>query len=433
MLAQILHRFDQSRFFKNMAWLAGGTAAAQAVGMLSQPIISRLYLPADFGLLSFFLAILAVIQPLGTLTYSIAIPIAETDELASNLLRLCCLIALGIGGGLIAVLFVFGESISRRWAAPGQQHYLWLIPVFFVGTALYEALAAWALRHKYFSIIARTKMSQGLSGAGIKIVLGFLGIRPLGLLLGNVANNAAGCGSILLKLFKEEPNLFRRPSGAGVVFAAKRFSRFPMVRLWSRLLLAFYPKIPVFFIAARFGLDVVGYFGMALGMASLPLTLIGHAVSQVYFAEIARIGKTQPAAIRRTAVSIMKKMFMVGAIPTSVIVIAGPWLFGFVFGEPWREAGVYARIICIPVFFRFVASPIASCLDVLEKQSIQFLFTLWGVVAFLAILQLAKMFELSAMHTVAAYAAGFAAHGLLGIVIVLSILKKQMLSATGGA
>lgn len=429
MFTNLIHHFDRSRLFKSVAWIAGGTALAQAVSMISQPVISRLYVPADFGLLSFFLAVLAVIQPLGTLTYSIAIPIADSDNLALHLVRLCFGITLGMGLVLVAVLAAFGETICRHWAVPGQFIYFWLLPVFFVGAAAYEALSAWALRNKLFQVIARTKISQGISGAGIKIALGLLGIRPLGLLLGNIANNAAGCGSMLWKLLRAEPGFLRGISLAGAASAAGRFARFPLVRLWARLLLAIYPKIPVFFIAARFGLEVVGQFGMAVGMASLPMTLIGQAVSQVYFAEIAQIGRSQPAEIRRIAIAIMKKMFLVGMLPTAVIVATGPWLFSFVFGEPWREAGAYARLICIPVFFRFVASPIASCLDVLEKQSTQFLFTLWGVVAFWLILQTAQIMDLSALHTIAAYAAGLTAHAVLGIVIVLCVLKRQMRAA----
>ncbi len=81
--------------FRNMTMLASGTVAAKAIGVLTVPVITRLYLPEHFGVLAVFTAITALLVPFGTLRYSMAIPLPKQDGLATNLAVLCgmCLLA----------------------------------------------------------------------------------------------------------------------------------------------------------------------------------------------------------------------------------------------------------------------------------------------------------------------------------------------------
>ena len=52
------------------------------------------------------------------------------------------------------------------------------------------------------------------------------------------------------------------------------------------------------------------------------------------------------------------------------------YLFALIFGEPWRIAGEYAKII-IPFFFiQFVISTISSVDAIMEKQNIDLLFNI---------------------------------------------------------
>ena len=66
-------QLGQSKFVRNVAIVATGTAGAQAITMAFAPIITRIYGPEAFGLLGTFMAILAVLTPVAALTYPIAI------------------------------------------------------------------------------------------------------------------------------------------------------------------------------------------------------------------------------------------------------------------------------------------------------------------------------------------------------------------------
>src|SRR5690554_432400 len=78
-------RSAEASIFKNMAKLTAGTGLAKVIGVLSAPIITRIYLPEDFGVLSIFTSVIALIVPLGILRYSLALPLPKNDGLATNI------------------------------------------------------------------------------------------------------------------------------------------------------------------------------------------------------------------------------------------------------------------------------------------------------------------------------------------------------------
>jgi len=419
-----IERFSKSPFFKNVVLLAGGSAAAQAISLLTAPIITRLYTPADFGVLTVFAAVLGIIGQLSTLRYSVTIPLSEDEDLAYNVLKLCFLITLSLSFLFGAGVLLFGDYFATRFSDDPAAQYLWLLPVCLLGAGLYEALSSWAVRRKYFKVIAQTKLSQGLSSSGIKIGLGWLGIKPLGLLLGLLASQVAGTGSLLLKLLKEKPRFFSSISWIGIGYAAQKFSRFPLLQSWSRLLLSLGTQLPTIFMAAFYGVEVVGLFGLANGMVNMPMNLLGTSVSQVYYAEIAKYGKSRPDKIRKLSISIIKKMFFVGIIPMGAIMVAGPWMFSFVFGAEWYDAGVYARLFSITILARFVCSPVMHCFDVLEMQGIQLSFNIVRVLLIIITFLICRAFEWDTIVTVSIYSVVLALFYTFVILSTLLLVRR---------
>ena len=172
--------FNNRLFFKNVVLIASGTAAAQIVTMLSTPVVTRLYTPSDFGVLTVFTALIGVLGPLSTLRYAVTIPLAENEGLADNLIRLCFLITLLLSLIILIIVLLFGNFFAARFSFSYVASYLWILPAGLLGAGLYETLSSWAQRRKHFSVIARTKISRGISSSGIKIGLGWLNIKPLG-------------------------------------------------------------------------------------------------------------------------------------------------------------------------------------------------------------------------------------------------------------
>jgi O-antigen/teichoic acid export membrane protein len=62
------------------------------------------------------------------------------------------------------------------------------------------------------------------------------------------------------------------------------------------------------------------------------------------------------------------RLLIIGALPTTVLVVAGPWLFGVIFGPTWTEAGDYARVLAFAYLAQFAVNPVSGVLQLLERQ-----------------------------------------------------------------
>lgn len=367
-------------FYKNIAVVAGGNVSAKLIGILITPIITRIYTPDDFGVYNIFMSVVGITGSLATLRYAVTIPIAKDEKTADNLLKLCFLVTVSLAFLWLVIVALLGKSISDYYETNQLNIYLWLIPIVFLSKGIYEALNNWAVRSREFKIITRTRITQSVSSSSVKIGLGLLKIKPLGLFIGHIAQEAAGISSLLSALNKSQPKFFRAFSWQEIKKVAIRYKRFPLVQSWSQLLLAIGAQLPVLLLGLFYTTQVVGSFGLALSMVKLPMGLIGQAVAQVYYAEISRFGKDNPNKIYVLSLSLIKKLFYVGLIPVITIMVFGPWLFDFIFGAEWLEAGIYARYLSIYVLITFISVPLANVFNVYERMDLQLILNIVRIV-----------------------------------------------------
>jgi O-antigen/teichoic acid export membrane protein len=78
--------------------------------------------------------------------------------------------------------------------------------------------------------------------------------------------------------------------------------------------------------------------------------------------------------------STFKGLVILGGGPALLILAFAPSLCAWVFGEPWREAGDFARILAPLYFLNFVASPLSYVFFVAGKQKVEFI---WQIALFI--------------------------------------------------
>lgn len=425
-IAKQYHRkFKSNIFFQNIALVASGNIGAKLIGILSAPVITRIYTPEDYGIFAIFTSIVGILGTFSTLRYHVTIPIAQNEKLADNLLKLSFLISFSLSFLLGLIIIIGGKFLTEQFGLTQIKPFLWILPLALFGQGIYHSLSNWAVRRKYFRVITRTKISQNISSSAIKILLGLLGIKPLGLLLGIIALETAGIRSILKKFLKEKSDFFKTFSLSGIKYAAIRYKKFPLLQTWSYLFLNLGLQLPVIFIARIYDLKVSGVFGLAQTIINLPLILIVRSVTEVYYGEIAQYGKQNPFKIYKLTKSVITKMALLSLIPLSIIVIAGPLVFSVIFGKEWYDAGIYARFLSIFIFANIISSPIPNILYVMEKQSLDLVMNFIRVVLICLIFLLTSYLELSAHIAIGLYSVSMAIYSILFTFIGLSIIRKQ--------
>ena len=147
MKSQIL-KLSKKPFVRNVATVATGTAAAQAIGIAFSPLITRLYGPEAFGLLGTFMALVAVLTPIAALCYPIAIVLPKKDEDARALVKLSFYISLGIALLVTILLLIGGDWLLAMVGAEAISAFKFLIPLNLLFAVWLQVAQQWLIRKK---------------------------------------------------------------------------------------------------------------------------------------------------------------------------------------------------------------------------------------------------------------------------------------------
>ena len=82
-----------------------GSGVAQVIALTFSPVITRLYSPSDFAVITMFLTITGMLLPFICGKYEVAIVVAGTDRHASELTALSCWIA-ATGALILSVVVI---------------------------------------------------------------------------------------------------------------------------------------------------------------------------------------------------------------------------------------------------------------------------------------------------------------------------------------
>jgi hypothetical protein len=130
-------------------------------------------------------------------------------------------------------------------------------------------------------------------------------------------------------------------------------------------------RAPLLVLIACYGTTVGGQYALAERIMYLPLTLVAGAVGQVFIADSARLARGQPAELRRLFRQTTWALARIAIGPAILIAVATPVLVGPIFGESWRDAGIFVAVL-VPLFYAaFVLTSTGDILYVVERQGLQ--------------------------------------------------------------
>ncbi len=350
--------------------LASGAVAAQALAYAARPVLTRVFEPADFGLLGAYLAVVAVLATAATGQYENAIPLSMEDEEAAGALALAA--GLSTAVALVALAMVpLREPAAALLRQPELAPYLALVPPGVWAAAWGRAGEVWLTRMHRYGAVAVSRLGQGGVMVPAQAGSGLRGAGAGGLIGGHLAGRVAGtlllAGAALSG--RGAPALRAAVGGSGrggLGALARRYRRFPAFAMPSSLLNVLSTQLPALLLVALYPPEPAGYYLLAYGTLAVPMQLVGSSVGQVFFiraAEADRAGALAPLTRR-----VWERLVALGLFPLAAAAAAGPEAFAFVFGPEWREAGVYARALAPWLFLVFVTSPVTALFDVLERQ-----------------------------------------------------------------
>jgi O-antigen/teichoic acid export membrane protein len=360
----------KGRLRRAVAVAVTGTALGQVIVLASSPLLTRLYTPEDFGIFGVFSALLQILGIAVCLRYELAIPLADDDVSVVNLLALSLLLSLLVSLATLAVVEPWGETISGWLNAAALGPLLWLLPVGLATMGCMRALTHWAIRRQAFGSITRTRISQSVGQVATQLGCGYLALGPVGLLAGQVIGQSAGITTLALAFHRTERRLWRAVRWREIARVAARFRNLPAYGAGAALLNAGARLAPALLIAAVHGAEVAGMFALAQRILATPVFL-STPVGQVYLSEAPRLARADGAGLYPLFKATAWRLLLFGVLTLGLVVIAGPQLFGLVFGAVWTEAGRFAQWLAFMALGQLVVMPVSQTLTVFERQDIQ--------------------------------------------------------------
>lgn len=346
--------------------LVSGTVGAHLITASAMPILSRLYGPAEFGALAVFTAVVMITSSAACLRYDVAVALPEQDVDALGLVVLALLCATAVSAiSFVAIAFA-SASISRWFDQPEISAVLWWVPLGVFCAAAWNALQAWNIRHQRFSLIARVRVGQSLTGSSLQVGAGFLGTGAAGLVVGYAVNFAFATILLGARLAQETRTYLWALSLRRLWQLALAYRRFPLFSTWEALANNAAIHLPIMFIASLATTQEAGYLMLAMYLVQAPMGLIGSAVGQVYLSHAAQAHRS--GNLGTLTIEILGKLIKVGIGPLLALAVLAPMTIELLFGAGWQRAG-WLVVWMTPWFaFQFLASPLSMALHILGRQ-----------------------------------------------------------------
>lgn len=371
-------RSDLARrpFLKHVSVMVTGATAGQLLSLAAAPLLTRIYTPEQFGLLSIYAAILAILVVVASMRYELALPLAQSPEEALNLAAVCG-VALIAATALVGIAaFLVPEELIKAW---------WLTPIHIVRVGAYRVmvivgflllggyyialyLATW---QGAFGAIARTRIWQGFAGPTAQIGLGVAGAGAPGLIVGFILGQSASTLGLLRQSIAPHRAFLGSVSWRRSLALAWRYRRFPLIASWAALLdAAGGYNVLYLVVCLQYSPRIAGFIFLIERVVARPLSILGTSILQVFVGEAGKLRSADPAGLRRRFYQLTSRQFALAAAWIIVANIGGTFLFPIAFGAEWGEAVVYLRAVSLGYLATAVVLPVFHMLQLLEKQSV---------------------------------------------------------------
>ncbi len=405
-----------SSFVRAVATLSTGQAVAAVIPILAAPILGRLYPPSDYGVLGVYMAIANVLAVFSTFQLQQAIIAERFERRAIALVQVCRWMAVPVA------LAAAGLAAGLVWWMGDQPAYVdarfWMLflPVSVMVAATTQGIAVLANRGRRYGFLARIQVIAVTVTVATSITLGFMGWGVHGLLSGYFAGQSV---SLLVHLWLYRRMVARPPrvGAAGVFALVRRHRDFATYSLPSELLLTVNLQMPVFALTSFGATALLGSFVRARQLISLPLTLLGSSISQV-FQQHAAEEYRRTGSCRRLYERTFFALIGIGLAPTAVLIVFGPDLFRLFLGPNWGQAGEVTRILAPMMLLRLGTSPLTRIFSFTGNQKLAFRLSVLSCIGCVLGVVGPVLVGLPAIYSVIGFAAVYSlvylAYGVIG-------------------
>jgi O-antigen/teichoic acid export membrane protein len=412
----------KTEFAHHVSTLMTGSVIAQALPVAVSPILTRIYTAEDFGLLALYIAIVAIFSSIAGGRYEFAIILPKEEKEAINIFALSFILSV-VFSLLLTLLIVFFYNEINGFFIVKIGMWLYFMPISVFFTALFNFLTLYNNRTKNYKDIALSTVIKSSVLVFLQLLIGFFKGGATGLLTGQIFSSFFANMKLLKNIIQTE-YFFSQINRVQLLLMAKEYIKFPKYQMPNALLNSFASQMPIFLLSSFFFASMVGLYALATRILFTPLMIIANANSKVYNQALAEIHNSNGDSYLFT-IKFLKSLFQKIILPFGLIVLFAPQLFTFIFGEVWREAGVYTQILSPYILLNVMVSSVAFIASLLQQQQKSLLISMVHTTLIVMAILIGGFFK-NIYLSLALYSSVSVMILLYNLIWMLMILKKDV-------
>ena len=387
--------------------LLTGSGLSQLIMFAAAPLLTRLYDPGAFGQYAILSFVLSFAVVFATGKFELAVLLPKTDEEGWALVCLAggITIIVTLAGAVVfsGVLLTVGASWAHRL---GVQTNIALVGFIVLSSAMVFlsgwqcVLFVWMNRLGNYRSISAARIVQAFVMVFSQICLSFAIGGLFGLLTGTVIGLSFCLLVQIAFVIRSQKN--RIPKLVIIKQVARDYSNFPLHTIPTDLVGTLLVQFPIYFLGSRFSDEAVGYYSLAQRTLLAPMQLIASSVGDVFRQQASAIylqsGECS-AYFRKIAI----KLAAIATAAGVAVLIFSPDLFAFVFGEKWRIAGEYSRILIVMYSLKFVVSPLSFMFIIAKRTRLDLALHITFLVILIGVFGAMSGFEISEPQAIALF------------------------------
>jgi O-antigen/teichoic acid export membrane protein len=364
-------RLFKNEFVRDFSTLLSGALIASALPLLFSFLISRLYTPAQFGVLGVVTAILSSLTNVAGGRYDLAVMLPEKNEDSTSLVHLGGIISLAVALTVLLVLVVGNSSLLQLLEIQSLGWYALTIPILLWCMAIYKPLNFWMNRNRMYKQNSVAKVTQGMSISLFTLLLGYIQMEQ-GLVLGYFFGWLVYIIVIVTMIYNMGTFSFKL-SFPDIKRVAREYKDFPRFNVVSSFLNDSAGYMAVFIITLLFTVEETGYYNFSRQYLFVPLSLLSVTLSNVYFQRIAsKINKRE--SLKKEFKIVSALLLLVSTLSILVIFFFGEWIFDVVFGGDWSYSGKISAVLIFGFAIKFMVSPFGQLIVALKQLKLALIF-----------------------------------------------------------
>lgn len=408
-----------NKFFRNVSTLAVGNVSTQIIIVTGSIILARLYGAEEFGHLTLFTSLGAILAIFTTGRYEYAIQLPENEQDGKSLVHLIWFIAFFVSVFYLIIIFITHFFYIGRYTELVHSNIFYLFPVYTFFAGILSSLQYWNLRKKNYKRTAKITIAQATVSTSVSIFLGLLAIR-FGLIVGVISGFLTAI--IVLLMFYPDLIFFSKKEDKNKM--AANYVSFPKFMLFSDFAATLNQQFMPIIFTSLFSSSVVGLYAMANRMLKLPSIVLTSSISDVFKNEsIDRIRAT--GNCEQLYKNTIKKLITIALPSYTAAFFLCPFLFRNILGSNWEISGSYAQILCLLLFFEFITVPLNSLFYIYGRQKIYMILQTFNIITSILSILLIYGVSRNVYFCLLAYSVNASFYNILSLLYTYKLSKKN--------